>query len=73
LNLSYPNNLIVNFCREHNINCLDLLGPFQEQGKIARLYTLHDTHWNEAGNRLAAEKIFEYLEAHNLVPARPGQ
>lgn len=73
LNLSYPNNLIVNFCREHNINCLDLLGPFQEQGKIERLYTLNDTHWNEAGNRLAAEKIFEYLEAHNLVPARPGQ
>jgi hypothetical protein len=71
LDLNYPDKLIVNFCRAHDINCLDLLGPFQEEGQTRRLYALRDTHWNEAGNRLAADLIFNYLEAHHLVPSRP--
>lgn len=71
LDLSYPNELIKNFCRTHAIHCLDLLGPFQDEGKFRTLYALRDTHWNEAGNRLAANLIFRYLEANRLVPARP--
>jgi hypothetical protein len=71
LDLSYPDNLIVNFCRAHAIDCLDLLGPFQEEAKARQLYSLRDTHWNEAGNRLAADLIFQYLEARHLVPSRP--
>jgi len=73
LDLSYPDNLIVDFCRTHNIDCLDMLGPFQEQGKTRQLYSLRDSHWNEAGNRLAADLIFEYLEKNQLLPPRPGQ
>jgi hypothetical protein len=73
LDLSYPNDLIMNFCRAHDIHCLDLLGPFQEMGKTRQLYALRDTHWNEAGNRLAADLIFQYLEANHLLPARSGQ
>lgn len=73
LDLSHPNNLIVNFCRTHDIHCLDLLGPFQEQGKTRRLYSVRDSHWNEAGNRLAADLIFDYLEKNQLVPPRPRQ
>jgi hypothetical protein len=73
LDLRYPHNLIVNFCRDHDIYCLDLLGPFQEEGKTRELYTLRDTHWNEAGNRLAADLIFQYLEENQLVPSRPRQ
>jgi hypothetical protein len=73
LDLSHPNNLIVNFCRSHNINCLDMLGQFQEQGKTRELYALRDSHWNEAGNRLAAELIFDYLEKNQLLPPRPRQ
>jgi hypothetical protein len=73
MDLSQPNNLIVNFCRAHNINCLDMLRNFQEKGKNERLYILRDTHWNEAGNRLAADLIFEYLEENQLVPHRPLQ
>jgi hypothetical protein len=71
LDLSYPDNLIMNFCRAHDINCLDLLGPFQERGKSRPLYALRDTHWNEAGNRLAADLIFQYLEENHLLPAGP--
>jgi hypothetical protein len=70
LDLSYPDNLIVNFCRSHNINCLDMLGQFQEEGKTRQLYMLRDSHWNEAGNRLAADLIFEYLEKNQLLSPR---
>jgi len=73
LDLSYPDNLIVNFCRTHNINCLDMLGQFQEKGKTRMLYSLNHSHWNEAGNRLAADLIFEYLEKNQLLPPRPRQ
>ena len=73
LDLSYPDNLIANFCRTHNINCLDMLGQFQEQGKTRRLYSLRDSHWNEAGNRLAADLIFEYLQKNQLLLPRPRQ
>ncbi len=70
IDLSQPNTLIENFCRAHNIHCLDLLEPFQEQGKTRVLYALRDTHWNEAGNRLAADLIFDYLEKNQLVAPR---
>ncbi len=73
LDLSYPDNLIVNFCRTHNINCLDMLGQFQEKGKTRPLYALNDSHWNEAGNRLAADLILEYLEKNQLLPPWPRQ
>jgi hypothetical protein len=72
LDLSYPDDLIMKFCRAHDIHCLDLLKPFQEQGKSRQLYALRDTHWNEAGNRLAADLIFQYLEENHLLPSRPG-
>jgi len=73
LDLSYPNNLIVNFCRTHNIHCLDMLGQFQEQGKTRQLYSVRDSHWNAAGNRLAADLLFDYLGKNQLVPSRPHQ
>ena len=71
LDLNHPNNLIVNFCRTRNIYCLDMLGPFQEQGKTRQLYSVRDSHWNAAGNRLAADLICEYLEKNQLLPTRP--
>jgi len=71
LDLSYPDDLIMKFCRAHDLNCLDLLGPFQAKAKSRQLYALRDTHWNEAGNRLAADLIFQYLEENHLLPSRP--
>jgi hypothetical protein len=73
IDLTQPDNLIVNFCREQNIHCLDLLGQFQEQGKTRQLYALRDTHWNAAGNRLAADVIMAYLEKNQLIAPRPRQ
>ena len=67
LDLEFPNSLISSYCRQTQIHCLDLLPPFQEKGKTMPLYVLRDTHWNEAGNRLAAEVIFKYLQDHDLI------
>jgi len=58
---------VSSFCEQNRIHCLDLLAPFQQAGKSAKLYVLRDTHWNEAGNRLAADLIFQYLEGHKLI------
>jgi acetyltransferase AlgX (SGNH hydrolase-like protein) len=67
LDLEYPNYRLSNYCKENKIHCLDLLGPFREQGQSGGLYALRDTHWNEAGNRLAAEVIFQYLRDRQLI------
>jgi hypothetical protein len=67
LDLEYPNYRLSNYCKENNIHCIDLLGPFREKGKSGGLYALRDTHWNAAGNRLAAEVIFQYLMDWKLI------
>jgi hypothetical protein len=70
VDLAYPNRLVGDYCRRHGIFCLDLLPSFQEQGATRILYKLRDTHWNEAGNRLAGELIFNFLEQHHLIPPK---
>ncbi|MFZ5451857.1 MAG: SGNH/GDSL hydrolase family protein [Thermodesulfobacteriota bacterium] len=67
LDLDYPNSLLRSFCREHNVYCLDLFPPFQKAGKSEELYLLHNTHWNAAGNRLAADLICQFLMEHKLI------
>ncbi|MDD5643178.1 MAG: SGNH/GDSL hydrolase family protein [Syntrophales bacterium] len=67
LDLDYPNSLLRRFCRENHIYCLDLFPPFQKAGKTRELYLLHNTHWNAAGNRLAADLIFQFLMEHKLI------
>lgn len=70
LDLTYPNRLLSGYCRQQGILCLDLLAPFQEKGGSQTLYKLRDSHWNEAGNRLAGELIFNFLTAHRVVRGR---
>jgi len=43
------------------IPCLDLLDAFRAHGVTNDLYLPRNTHWNEAGNRLAAQVLFDYL------------
>lgn len=69
LDVSFPDQLLVQFCQRNNIHCLDMLADFQKQAQSAKLYRLNDTHWNEAGNRLAADLIFHYLQQNRLALA----
>jgi hypothetical protein len=48
---------------------LDLYPAFAAAAPTERLYKPFDSHWNIAGNRLAAEQIATFLSDRRLVPA----
>lgn len=53
---------------EQNIVFIDLLREFAPMGRQTPLYKPRDTHWNIAGNRLAADSIARELR----VPSGPS-
>ncbi|MDP8245915.1 MAG: hypothetical protein P9L94_17670 [Candidatus Hinthialibacter antarcticus] len=63
ISLMEPQAALFTRLAQQGVNVIDLLPAFQEKGKDQRLYLLRDTHWNEDGNALAAEVLFEPLEA----------
>ncbi len=56
-----PNIELAQALENAGIPVLDLLPAFIEAGRRERLYKPRDTHWNRAGNRLAAETIARHL------------
>jgi hypothetical protein len=54
-------NLLKPFLDSKGIPCIDLTDRFRAEGKKRDLYLLRDTHWNSAGNQLAADILFEDL------------
>jgi hypothetical protein len=64
-----PNRLLAARLKQQNIECLDLLDEFTRAGNGTVLYKPNDSHWNIAGNRLAADAIARDL-FH--VASRPG-
>ncbi len=66
--LEKPQRLLLNYCIERNILCLDLLKEFQRMGAKGGLYKLRDTHYNVRGNLLSADLIEFFLQEHNLLP-----
>ena len=56
-----PNRVLARELDSLGIEYLDLLPAFAEASRAARYYRLRDTHWNIAGNELAAELIGQYL------------
>lgn len=67
LDISYPNKLLSDYCKSHDINWVDLLPGFQQASRSQKLYRLQDTHWNDAGNRLAARVIVDGLQKYQLI------
>ena len=62
LDFGQPNRLIAGALGTEGIKTLDLLPTFQEAGRGAVLYKPQDTHWNLAGNQLAARTIAIFLK-----------
>jgi hypothetical protein len=50
------------------IPALDLLPPSRRAAADQPLYRPRDTHWNAAGNRLAASELARFLVDRRLVP-----
>jgi len=65
--LTLPQRFLLNYCATHQLLCLDLLPSFVEQGKQGGLYLLQDTHYNDQGNRLASETIFDFLQKNEVI------
>lgn len=57
-----PQNLLWQFCQEHQIEFYDLWSAFQaKQQEGQRPYLINDSHWNEIGNQVAAQYLFATL------------
>lgn len=57
-----PQGILWQFCTEQDIEFYDLLPVFQEAHQQGQhLYLPNDSHWNEAGNQLAADYLYEIL------------
>ncbi len=59
--LEQPQRELAAFFAKNGIESLDLLAVFRERAKTERLYRPRDSHWNVAGNRLAAETIGRFI------------
>jgi acetyltransferase AlgX (SGNH hydrolase-like protein) len=57
LDFDQPNRLLTAALEPEDIRVIDLLPVFRARGASVPLYKPRDTHWNVAGNALAAETI----------------
>jgi len=60
--LQLPQELLTKFLATKQIPYVDLTEQFRSEEQKRDLYLLNDTHWNRAGNELAAEFLFQYLD-----------
>lgn len=59
--LSIPNNIIMSYCINKDINVFDLTPSLKNyflETKMSIYLPLGDMHWNEHGHKIVSEKIF---------------
>ena len=61
LDFPQPNRLMAEALTQEGIPFLDLLPAFEQEERDGRLYKPRDTHWNLAGNQLAAATMVPVL------------
>ena len=62
-----PNRIIGGYCRENDIECVDLLDLFREHAGAGTLYLPGgDVHFNRRGHALAAEGVGAYLSTGRI-------
>ena len=68
--LNLAQNSLKSFLESKGIPFIEFSDRFRVEGKKQNLYLLRDTHWNSAGNQLAADILFEDLltRADNTNP-----
>ncbi len=66
-----PNRLLADTLGARGVPVLDLTGPFRSAAGEQRLYRRNDSHWNLAGNALAARRLGEWLQQQ--IPSRTAR
>lgn len=69
--LDWPQRALGAALVARGIPVLDLLPASRQAATTAALYRPRDTHWNSAGNRLAAGALAQLLTGTQLLPATP--
>ena len=59
---SIPQDSLIFFCQENQIQCIDLLPIFRERNE-EEFYVENDDHFNEAGDKLASEEILKIIKS----------
>lgn len=57
----YPQQQITDYCHMNDVKCINLLPEFRNREPDTIKYFLQETHWNVAGNRIAAEIVSSSL------------
>ncbi|MCX5888943.1 MAG: SGNH/GDSL hydrolase family protein [Deltaproteobacteria bacterium] len=67
LDINFPNKLLSDFCRQNDIEFIDMVPSFQKVAASKELYRINDTHWSAEGNLLAAEILFNRIQEEQLT------
>ncbi len=66
-----PNKMLTDKLRAMGIKYFDLYESFLIASKKRKLFKPRDTHWNIAGNRLTAEKLYDYMKCNiDFMPTK---
>lgn len=66
--LDRPQRILRAALEARGVPVLDLLPEFRAEEAREQLYLPRDTHWNEAGNAVAARQLFAFVTARGLLP-----
>jgi hypothetical protein len=64
-----PQVELARFLEQAGIHHVEGLRVFRQRSRTTNLYLPRNTHWNLAGNRLAAKMMVDYLQTEGLLPA----
>ena len=67
MDIQKAQRILLQFGKESNIPMLDLLLEFRKRNMNNSFYFETDGHWNEKGNQLAAQLIFEELKKEEFI------
>jgi hypothetical protein len=59
--MDQPNRVVLAHLAELGVPAVDLTPGFRAAAADGQLYIPRNTHWNAAGNQLAATQLFDYL------------
>ena len=66
--LDQSRQLMLDFCADEGLTCLDLLPVFQQYaGRGEQLYYTTDIHLNPRGNEVLARMLADWLFEHSVV------